>query len=205
MGESSVSHEEYQPLIPLDHLPDQLGFIEEYPKLGDVRVELVSAMKAEDWNAIKELKDRYQELAEQIINQRQGKEFAKAQIGLMIKFGLMWRDAGKLDSYEAELYNAHQYASNMGFDEAATQLQTAMAELEEIAKAARDEVYMGPPQGAPTEEIIAVCKRELPAELYGELDLLLSLPPDEVLDEVAALMIGHGLLQRPTDFFAKMG
>jgi hypothetical protein len=113
----------------------------------------------------------------------------------------MWRAAGKLDSYGAELSNAHQYARNMRFDDVAEALDVAMLAVEDELRESEESEYNGPP----TEEIIAVCKRELPVELHLELDILNNLPPDEALEEVASLMVGTGVEEDPPAFFARMG
>lgn len=200
MSEAPKDSREGEPLILVDQLPEHLGFVET-DELSDLNASIMEAMRQSNWTAIKDLKNQYQGLAEEVVGQHEGDAFARAQIGLIVAVGLMWRAAGKLDSYGAELSNAHQYACNMRFDDVAEALEVAMLAVEDELRESEESEYNGPP----TEEIIEVCRRELPVELHQELDILHNLPPDEVLEEVASLMIGSGVEEDPPTFFARMG
>jgi len=127
----SQEDREAQSPVPVEQLPEHLGFVEN-DELRSVRTFLVEAMTQGNWVLITKLKSQYLELGQAIAKQHEGSDFARAQIGLIVATGLMWRDAGKPDSYGAELYNAHMYAYNIHFDEVAESIQAAMAEVEEV-------------------------------------------------------------------------
>ncbi len=181
-------------------LSQKLGFVET-AAMHELRAPLIEAMATGDHTAIKNLLNQYQELGETVIEQLQGKNFARGQIGLIIATGLLWQAAGRDSSYAGELCNAHQYARNMHFDEEAQIISAARKTVEEEAEQSLNSEYVGPP----TEEIIAVCKRNLPVEFHEELDHLLPLPPDEVLEEIASLLLGSDLGWEPLEFFADQG
>ncbi len=170
-------------------------------EMREFRSPLVEAMAALNHTAIKELLSQYQTLGKAEVNQLQGEDFARGKIGLIIATALLWREAGQANSYANELYNARLYVANMHFDNVADVLRVAWEEVRGIFKESEESTYKGPP----TEEIIAGCKKELPPELHEELDSLYALPPDEVLEEVAALMEGYEMEETPPDFFSRMG
>ncbi len=184
----------------MTELSHQLGFSES-AQMHELRAPLIEAMAGGDHTKIKELLNRYQGAGESIVEQLEGEAYTKGQIGLIIATGLLWQAAGHDNSYAGELYNAHQYARNMHFDEEAQAIQAARKTVLEAAEKSLNSEYVGPP----TEEIVAVCKREFPPELHEELDYLLTLPPGEVLEEVASLMLGSDLGWEPLEFFADQG
>jgi hypothetical protein len=191
---------EVQTVIPVEQLPAYLGFMES-DELRSMRGTVVEAMASGNHTAITEQLSRYQELGEEIVDQLQDEAFTQGQIGLIVATALLWRDAGNPVSYGVELRNALRYAGNKKFTEVEQALDAAYKEVEAEHEASKGSAYIGPP----TEEIIAVCKRELPVEVHEELDFLYPLPPDEVLEEVAALMIGMDIEEHPDRFFGRMG
>ena len=111
----------------LDQLPETLGFVET-SEIKEARAGLIQTIATDDWPRIHALKRRYLELGQAVAEQAQGEDFAKAQIGLIVATALMWRDADRPKNYGGELYNAHQYAFNMRFDDVAAVLEKAMVE-----------------------------------------------------------------------------
>lgn len=184
----------------LIELQESLGFAET-KEMRELRKPLIEAMTAGNHTAIKDLLTDYQVKGQAVVEALDGENFAKGQIGLIIATGLLWQKAGRDISYGVELHNAWEYAHNMRFEDAAQILDDAYIQVEGVVKESEESDYVGPP----TEEIIAVCKKELPVELHEELDFLYSLPPDEVFDEVASLMAGEGIEETPQEFFARMG
>ena len=191
-------------IVPIEKLPAELGFIED-SELQQLRPAVIEALRSGKHTIIKEALSQYQAIAEKLVEQHQGHDFDRAQIGLIVATGLLWREAGKDNSYGAELWNARNYARNMHYDEVLAALDEAYAKVEQAHQESNEGTYKGPL----TDEIIAVCKRELPAELHQELDLLYALPPEEVLEQVAALIYGAedygGESEEPYDFFERMG
>lgn len=191
-------------VIPIENLPERLGFIES-PELQLLREAVVEAMRSGKHSDIKDQLSNYQQIAEKIVEQLEGHDYDKAQIGLIVATGLLWRTAGQDSSYANELRNARRYAGNMGYVEVAQALDVAFAEVEEAHRASQEAPYTGPT----VEEIITGCKKELPPELHEELDLLYDLPAEEVLEQVAAFIYGaddYGAeSEEPYDFFERMG
>jgi len=169
--------------------------------MRSMRGIVVEALASGNHTAIKEHLYRYQELGEAVVEQLQGAAYNRAQIGLIVATSLLWRDAGNIVSYGVELKNAHTYAHGMKYADIEHALDVAYQAVEAEHQASRESDYKGPP----TEEIIAVCKREFPVELHEELDTLYALEPDEALEQVAALIMGFGVEEDPYTFFARMG
>lgn len=97
----------------IERLPQTLGFTETQ-ELSQLRGQLVEAI-AVDSEKIRELATQYHLLAEQVINQHQGENFVKAQIGLIVAMGLIQREGDRIDDYVEQLKDALTYADNMGF------------------------------------------------------------------------------------------
>ena len=107
----------------LGSLPETLGFTET-EELRQLRNEWVEAMTGGADTAA--LAARYQSLAEVVVNQREGADFARAQIALSIRVALIRRDGGREDACLADLEDALVYAENMGYQEIAETLQAAI-------------------------------------------------------------------------------
>ncbi len=112
------------PKPAIDALPEALGFAET-EELGRLREQLIKAMLA--GADVKELAARYHLLAEELVNQREGEDFAKAQIGLIIQMGLMRRDGGRSDDFAEDLHDALTYAKNMGLADIVSVLEEAVS------------------------------------------------------------------------------
>ncbi len=107
----------------IDTLLEVLGFVET-EELSRLREELIEAMRA--GSDIKELITRYHLLAEEIIGQQEGDDFAKAQIGLIVQMGLIRRDGGQSDDFAEDLRDALTYATNMGLTDIVSVLEEAL-------------------------------------------------------------------------------
>jgi hypothetical protein len=159
-------------IIAIEKLPAELGFVES-PELQELRPTVIEALKSGNHTAIKESLSGYQAVAEKLVEQQEGHAYDRAQIGLIVATGLLWREAGKDNSYGAELWNARNYARNMEYNEIVAALDAAYAQVQQAHEESNESTYKGPT----TEEIIAICKRELPPQLHEELELLYALPP----------------------------
>lgn len=115
----------------IEKLPEVLGFTETQ-ELSQLRGQLVEAIAA-DSEEVRELATQYHLLAEEIVNQRQGEEFTKAQIGLIVAMGLIQREGGRIDDYVKELQDALTYANNMGLEDIAHILMTAIESTDKPA------------------------------------------------------------------------
>lgn len=190
--------------VQIEYLPGNLGFIEN-AELSGLRPMIIEAMRSGNHTAIKALLSQYQEKAEKLVEEHEGDAYDRAQIGLIVATGLLWREAGKPVSYGVELWNARNYANNMHYDDVVAVLDFAYSKVQRFVEASEASAYIGPP----TPELIAVCKKELPAELHEELDRLAPLPPDEALEQIAALIYGADSYgsesEEPYDFFQRMG
>ncbi|HET7529224.1 MAG TPA: hypothetical protein VFJ84_03290 [Candidatus Saccharimonadales bacterium] len=204
MNEARTGSEIPNPLI-IENLPGDMGFIES-ASLQSRRPRILEAMRSGDWNLIGRLLKDYRAHAEELIKPLQGDDFHRAKIGLVAAIGLMWREAGAVVSYGNELWNARNYARNMHYDDAEAVLDFAYSKVERfVEESEAAQPYVGPP----TPELIALCKTELPVSMHEELDLLLPLPPEEALEQIASLMYGaddYGAeSEEPYDFFERMG
>lgn len=96
-------------VIPIDKLPEQLGFItnEELERLSPT---VIDAMKSGNHTEIKQTLSQYLAAGERVVEQLEGDAYVRAQIGLIVMTGLLWRQAGKDSSYGNELRNATRYA-----------------------------------------------------------------------------------------------
>ncbi len=112
----------------VDTLPETLGFVET-EELGQLRGELVEAIAA-DSEEVKELATRYHLLGEEVVNQQEDEDYAKAQIGLIVQMGLIRRDGGKVDQYKEDLQDALTYAWNERLDDTVAVLEAAIQETE---------------------------------------------------------------------------
>ncbi len=177
----------------IDALPETLGFVET-EELGQLRGQLVEAMSA--GADVKELATRYHLLAEEVVNQREGDDFAKAQIGLIVQMGLIRRDGGRSENYAEDLQDALTYADNMGFADVMPVLEEALGvqtDGERIPEVATKE---------PTSEQLAnVCGEVLSAEDCEELAIM---PMDEALGCAFTLLIENGV-EDPEDFLRSKG
>jgi hypothetical protein len=109
-------------------LPAELGFIESEELMG-LRGQIREAETMGDEERTRELVIQYALGGEKIVNQKQGEDFPKAQIGLIIAKALVRKEAGRVDYYSSDLYDALTYAEGMGYVEVAEALRNALDKL----------------------------------------------------------------------------
>jgi hypothetical protein len=115
-------------------LPSELGFIEN-EELEAVRRRILEAVTVGDEEKIHELHIEYSYLGVKVVEQKQGDDYPRAQIGFLIAKALVWKEAGRTDYYTSELYDALTDAEGMadaegqGYAEVATTLREALDEL----------------------------------------------------------------------------
>jgi len=100
----------------IDALPERLGFTET-DELGQVRSQLIKAMTSDNEEETKELATRYHLLGEEVVNQLQGADFARGQLGLSVAMGLIKRDGDRLDAYIEDLGDALKVCDGMGYQD----------------------------------------------------------------------------------------
>jgi hypothetical protein len=109
-------------------LPAELGFIENNDLIV-LRGQIIEAVVADDKERFRELISRYVLEGEKVVEQKQGEDFPKAQIGLIIAKAMVLKEAGKTDYYPSDLHDALTYAEGMGYDEVAEALRDALDKL----------------------------------------------------------------------------
>lgn len=126
-GERSQADAFEREALAIEALPAELGF-QENEELRRMRPHLVEAMIAGDF---KELVTAYYTLGQQIVEQQQGEDFIKAQIGLSLTMALIRRDAGRIDAYIEDLADVLDSAAGMGYDNVVSLLQKTHNEARE--------------------------------------------------------------------------
>ena len=112
----------------IDSFPALLGFIET-PDLTDIHQKLLQAYKQNEFGALESLITRYQTLGEEEVSTKQGSEYVKAQIGLIVARGIISRSIGRFDDYAYHLEDALEYAEGAGYDEIADGLGATLDEI----------------------------------------------------------------------------
>jgi hypothetical protein len=114
----------------VNDLPAELGFIES-AELLELRDQIKEAIAADDKERIAELIRQYALEGENVVNQKQGEDFPKAQIGLIVAKALIWKEVGRTDDYyPSDINDALMYAEGMGYDEVAKTLREALEKLD---------------------------------------------------------------------------
>lgn len=121
----------------IDDLPERLGFLET-PELRLLREATIDAFVVGEEEQTKELRDHYQRVGEEVVDQLQGEEYTKAQIGLMVSLANLRRDSGKIDAYNDDLDDALTYASNMGYDDVVLTLEAIKTQAEKLRLPSRE-------------------------------------------------------------------
>jgi hypothetical protein len=109
-------------VIDIDALPEKLGYIEtaELSRLKPLLVEvMVSGTRDEVIAAVKQ----YDALAQQVVDLNQGEAWMRAHLGSDISKALIRRDAGLIQDYLDDLYEAETVALNEGFHDVLDTLQ----------------------------------------------------------------------------------
>lgn len=112
----------------MDDLPAELGFIEN-DELVELRSQIREAVAVGDEERVRKLAYLYTLEGEKVVEQKQGADFPKAQIGLIIAKARVWKEAGRSDVYPGDLYDSLTYAEGMGYDEIAKTLRNALDKL----------------------------------------------------------------------------
>jgi hypothetical protein len=112
----------------IDSLPEKLGFLEttELMLLKQTALETYAASETEETI---ELRSHYQVVGEEVVNQPQGEEYTRAQIGLMVATGLLRRDTGDVDGYINDLDDALMHATNMGYEDVVSTIENAKSQV----------------------------------------------------------------------------
>lgn len=113
----------------IEGLPQQLGFIES-EELAELHRQIIEAAPQADEAQIRGLMIQYSAEGEKVVEQKQGDDYPKAQVGFLVAKALRWKEAGRDDYYPSDLRDALTYAENMGYQEAVAILEPAIAEAE---------------------------------------------------------------------------
>lgn len=108
----------------IDDLPTRLGF-SETPELKQLKEELLEAYASDNAENTRSILTRYHILGEEMVNEKQGPDYMKAQVGLIVAIGLLKRDMGRHDDYIDALEDALVHASNMDLEEIALAIRAA--------------------------------------------------------------------------------
>ncbi len=115
--------------LTVDQLPEILGFVESEELLA-LHARVIEAMPSGDEAQIRELMLQYSAEGEKVVDQKQGDDFPRAQVGFLIAKALLWKEAGREDYYPEDLSDALTYADNMGYEDVVPALVAALAEAE---------------------------------------------------------------------------
>lgn len=175
----------------IDTLPYSLGLVETN-ELKQLRGQFVETLLAD--GDVKDIATRYHLLAQGIVNQYEGADFARAQIALIVQMGLIARDGKRIDVYLENLEDALTYASNEGFEDITIVLQYALntPPAQETSAGTIEPTH---------EELAHACKEVLSHEDCAEL---LAMPIDEALGYAFTLLIGSGV-EDPEEFLKDKG
>lgn len=111
METNNSSFESSTSVPEINGLAEALGFIET-PELSEIRDMLTRAMISQSEQEVTTLASRYRELGESVVEQYQGDEYVRAQIGLSVAMALIRRDAGRTQDYIEDLDDMLMYAEN---------------------------------------------------------------------------------------------
>lgn len=92
-------------------LAEALGFVET-SELCELRDLLTTAMVTQSTEEVAVLASRYRELGEVVVEQYQGGEYIRAQIGLSVAMAIIRRNAGRTQHYIEDLDDMILYAEN---------------------------------------------------------------------------------------------
>ncbi len=187
-----------EPKEPVEALPETLGFVET-PELVELRGQLVEAI-ASGRGETKELATRYHLLAEEVVNQREGADYAKAQIGLIVQMGLIRRDGGRVDHYAEDLEDALTYAWNERLDDTVATLEAAI----EAAQGQTDQergIEVAEAEEPTSEQLAQACSEVLPAE---DCEELAAMPIEEATGYAFTLLLENGV-EDPEEYLKSKG
>ncbi|MCB0689606.1 MAG: hypothetical protein KDC53_23865 [Saprospiraceae bacterium] len=101
--------------LTIDALPEYSGFVPS-AAMEKLRPQVVTAI-ANQANRFTDILTEYRMLGEQIVDQLSDIQRLKAQIGLIVHMGMLWRDGGNQKEYLIEIIDAQTYAWNLVFDD----------------------------------------------------------------------------------------
>lgn len=110
---SELPHTPEPEAASIDSLPEALGLLET-PELARIRAEYIQALSTGSASA-RELGVQYDALAKAIVSQYQGEAYRRAQVGLILHTGLIYREARRVPQYREELADALYDAQAKGF------------------------------------------------------------------------------------------
>lgn len=181
----------------IDALPETLGFVET-PELSQLRGQLaeVIAFGSEE---VRELAIRYHSLAEEVVNQREGEDYRKAQIGLIVHMGLIRRDGGRTDHYVEDLEDALTYAWNERLEDTVATLEAAIAEAQSLTES---EGSAEMAEAEPTSEQLAQACAEVLFE--EDCEELAAMPIEEATGYAFSLLLENGV-EDPGEYLKSKG
>jgi|GEM_PF-1486503 len=112
----------------INELPARLGYVET-AELNSIKAQLVEAVRTGEAEMIAQLANQRRDIAEAMIDGLPEENKVAATIGLNIDTGLIYKAAGEIDDYAAELEDALEQAENMGYQEIAEQILQALRSL----------------------------------------------------------------------------
>lgn len=110
----------------VDNLPERLGFLETDELRLLKHAALVAHLEGKPGES-RELRNHYQLVGERAVDELQGEDYTKAQIGLIVAVGNLRRDTGRVAAYINDLDDALMYASGAGYVDVATTLEGALS------------------------------------------------------------------------------
>jgi hypothetical protein len=181
----------------VNDLPAELGFIES-AELLELRDQIKEAIAADDKERIAELIRQYALEGENVVNQKQGEDFPKAQIGLIVAKALIWKEAGRTDDYyPSDINDALMYAEGMGYDEVAKTLREALEKLDSPTIITYlDVAIMGHEDDTTTSHKIAEVLRGLGEEYgfdYETCDEIVAMPFEVAFETAYSYLTQAGL------------
>ena len=95
-------------------LPESLGY-KETSELAELHDDLVGALR--ESLDFREIAERYQRLAEAVVDRMDNDNVVFGDIALTLQLGLIANQAGRRDLYMDYLFQARDYARNIGLDD----------------------------------------------------------------------------------------
>lgn len=111
-------------------LAESLGF-RETPELKQLRSALITNHeRGEEPEQLEAIVELYKMLGEAEVEQFQGQDYMKAQIGLIIATARLRQAIGSTELALEDLTDAAEYADNIGMSKVADELQDAIVDIE---------------------------------------------------------------------------
>lgn len=122
--EKDSSHEQQIPSLenPLNELCERLGFVEN-DDLRAIRELAIEASTSNDTERLKALLLEYQLHGEALVNDLQGGEYMRSQIGLIVAKARLHRDTSNAELFLSSIKDAKEYAFEIYDDETVSVLE----------------------------------------------------------------------------------